>query len=389
MDHAGGGSGGRLVDASRLTVVVAWVFAGVWNAIAWTAVAVMAGDVRDWRLALVALFPLVGLGLVAWAVRATLRHLRFGTSVLELRTMPAVAGRGLEGTVLVPAGVSPSTRFDVVLRRIVRTTSGSGKSRSTRESIAWEERAAPPARTDGRSVQVPVAFRIPAGEAPTGAGERSRSRVLWRLEVSADVPGVDYHASFEVPVVAPAPGEAVPAGAEDGTLPPVPDPADFRQPPDSPIRVATNRRGTEIVYPAARNPGVAAGLTAFLLVWCGMTIGISAAGAPTLFPVLFGGFAVLMLVGVLRLWLGVTRVVVDRGTVSVTSGLLGGGRSRTLTAAEVAAVDVGIGMQAGDTPYYSVRIVRTNGRRITAGSGIRDKREAEWLAHTIRGGLAG
>ena len=90
----------------------------------------------------------------------------------------------------------------------------------------------------------------------------------------------------------------------------------------------------------------------------------------------------------LELWLGVTRVVVERGTVTVTSGLLGGGRPRVVDAAGIAEVTVAIGMQAGGTPYYEVRIVRTGGRKLAAGSGIRDKREAEWLAHTIRTALA-
>jgi hypothetical protein len=34
--------------------------------------------------------------------------------------------------------------------------------------------------------------------------------------------------------------------------------------------------------------------------------------------------------------------------------------------------------------YYDLAILRTNGRRANAGSGIRDKREAEWLAQLIK-----
>jgi hypothetical protein len=44
-------------------------------------------------------------------------------------------------------------------------------------------------------------------------------------------------------------------------------------------------------------------------------------------------------------------------------------------------------MQGGSAPSYDVRIVRRDGKRIAAGSGIRDKREAEWLAWTIEQGL--
>ena len=46
-----------------------------------------------------------------------------------------------------------------------------------------------------------------------------------------------------------------------------------------------------------------------------------------------------------------------------------------------------IGLQAGTTPYYDVTIVRKDGKPLTAGSGVRDKQEAEWLASTIRTAL--
>jgi hypothetical protein len=41
-------------------------------------------------------------------------------------------------------------------------------------------------------------------------------------------------------------------------------------------------------------------------------------------------------------------------------------------------------MQAGGTPYYDVVVVQRNGKKVIAGRGIRDKREAEWVAGLIR-----
>jgi hypothetical protein len=46
-----------------------------------------------------------------------------------------------------------------------------------------------------------------------------------------------------------------------------------------------------------------------------------------------------------------------------------------------------ITMQGGGTAYYDVTIVRKNGKKVSAGSGIRDKREAEWLAATLKESL--
>lgn len=44
-------------------------------------------------------------------------------------------------------------------------------------------------------------------------------------------------------------------------------------------------------------------------------------------------------------------------------------------------------MQAGGTPYYDLVLAREDGRQVPAGRGIRDKREAEWLADTLREAL--
>ena len=75
--------------------------------------------------------------------------------------------------------------------------------------------------------------------------------------------------------------------------------------------------------------------------------------------------------------------------MTVASGWLVPKRERTLRAAEVAEVTTKIGAQAGQTPYYDVVLVTTSGKRVTAGGGIRDKREAEWLAATMHGGDSG
>jgi hypothetical protein len=71
----------------------------------------------------------------------------------------------------------------------------------------------------------------------------------------------------------------------------------------------------------------------------------------------------------------------------VASGYLQPGRERRITAAEVADIVPAIGMQSGRTVYYDVQIRRTDGKKVVAGRSVRDKREAEWLAITIKQAL--
>jgi hypothetical protein len=231
-----------------------------------------------------------------------------------------------------------------------------------------------------------VSFELPT-DAVASDPDNPNNRVLWRLEVSASVPGVDYESTFEVPVFR-TPESDQPPSTETERLvsDAAPLPA-YHQPADSRIAVTTNRRGTEIVFPAARNPGAASGLTGFTLIWWG-ALGIQLyLHAPIIFPIVTALFGLLLMIGVLDLWLKVSRVTVDAGSVTVATGYLEPSRERSLTAAEVADVVAAIGMQAGKTVYYDVVIRRKDGKKTTAGGSVRDKREAEWLAVTIKRSL--
>ncbi|MEP6688058.1 MAG: hypothetical protein ABJC36_06890, partial [Gemmatimonadales bacterium] len=188
----------RIADSSGAEMGFAWALAILWNLISIPSavLAVRAALHEGNRAALIALlFPIVGAGLLVWALRATLRRRRYGTSVLELGTLPAAVGHVLEGTVRTPAGLRPADGFRVVLSCIRRVTSGSGRNRSTSESILWQEER----RTPVSGLGVPIAFALPPDAVPSDPG-RGGDRTLWRLELSAEVPGVNYVSRFEVPV---------------------------------------------------------------------------------------------------------------------------------------------------------------------------------------------
>jgi hypothetical protein len=148
----------------------------------------------------VLLFPAIGVLLLAGAVFALLRRRRYGVSVLELATLPAPVGRALAGMVRTKAVFDPAGGFVVRLECVRRTVTGSGKHRSTHETLRWSgERTIPGATADARGIAIPVAVAIPP-EAQATDGTNPRDRVLWRLQVSAAVDGIDFGTQFEVPV---------------------------------------------------------------------------------------------------------------------------------------------------------------------------------------------
>jgi uncharacterized membrane protein len=128
-------------------------------------------------------------------------------------------------------------------------------------------------------------------------------------------------------------------------------------------------------------------MTVFMVIWCGALALQLYLKVPMVFPIVTGVFGIIIAILVLELWLRVSRVTVAGGTLTLASGYLTPGRERSIAAAEIADVVPAIGMQSGKTVYYDVIIRRKNGKKTTAASSLRDKREAEWLAATIKKSL--
>ena len=191
---------GRIRSSTKAAFITSAVFAGVWNLLSMPVVVFAHEQIfdPDNRIALVALlFPIVGVGLVVWAARSFIQWRKFGESIFEMRTIPGVIGGPLEGTIRVSADIRPGAGFDVMLSSVHRYRSGSGKNRSTHQDVLWQKsyRVA----LDRSGPGIPIAFQVPYDCEPTDDGDSDNQRI-WKLEVKAEVLGVDYHVEFEVPV---------------------------------------------------------------------------------------------------------------------------------------------------------------------------------------------
>ncbi len=148
----------------------------------------------------VLIFPVVGVLLLAGAIYGLLRRRRYGVPVFELATLPAPVGRALAGIVRTRAVFDPAGGFVVKLECIHRTVTQSGKNRSTRDNVLWSgKRTIPGATPEGEGIAIPIAVAIPPDARETDSAN-ANNRVLWRLQVSAAVEGIDFSTQFEVPV---------------------------------------------------------------------------------------------------------------------------------------------------------------------------------------------
>jgi hypothetical protein len=188
-----------------------WIFSIFWIAVCSPVLFFMGGEVRRGNLLrgnvpllIAILFPLVGLALMGVAAYMTLRQRKYGRSVCRLSRMPAEPGQAIRGEIQARLAELPAEGFKLRLASIRRITTSSGKSSTTREETLWSEERIVAAAAVGRSpegMRLPFSFNVPATAEPTDI-RNTRDQVVWRLEVEADVPGIDYDAKFELPVFA-------------------------------------------------------------------------------------------------------------------------------------------------------------------------------------------
>ncbi len=386
------------------TAGFAWAAALGWNLLSAPLLWTIPEELADGnRLAAVGLlFPVIGFGLLIVAIRETLRWRRFGRSDLVLDTLPGVIGGRFAGTVQLGASVGTDGAFESTLSCVRVRISGAGKNRSRRESLLWQDEQrldAAACAVGPRGTAVPVAFSIPPGQEPSSP-ESGRDVVEWRLDVRATIPGVDYQARFVVPVFRTAeshvasldptvrdPSDRGPAPlptlAEDGTS--------WRFSTTSRIRVQPLPTGGSVLwFPAFRNPASALSLAAFAVLWVGITAGlIYAEDVPRFFGATFGFFAVLLVWGALRECFRSVRVEATAEGVTIRSRTLLWPGRRRIAAGDIARIESALRGHHNLRARYDILVHTTGGRHHSAGEGIADKREAEWLAAEIERALRG
>jgi hypothetical protein len=391
----------RIGGNTRANVKGLWFFTVLWNAVSAPMFVVVPPELERQPLAALGfLFPIVGAGLLVWTVITTARWRRFGDTWLDTSAGPGRPGSTWRATIHVrlprlDAGASP---VRVKLTCLRRTISRHGDNRDEREHILWREDTELDWNhigygSDGASI--PVRFDIPADALQTTAVGQGEG-ILWVLTAEATLPGVNLKEDFDVPVRGTgAGGSSASAEASADRKDPQLRPTDqgpraavtLEDLAPTGITVEPSPDGTSFTFAPMRNVSFALGVTAFTGVWTGALWVQWYLGFPWIFPILTGLIDLLLVYIVVDLWFGKTVVTAGTRTLRVRHTVLGAGGSRTLAAAEIASIDLHISMQTQGrygTPYYELRARLKTGRKVALGSGVRDKRHAEWLAAQMR-----
>ncbi|HYT18789.1 MAG TPA: hypothetical protein VEW05_01005, partial [Candidatus Polarisedimenticolia bacterium] len=195
----------RAASQNKKTEITYWVLAIFCNLIALPFLFRIVPDLvrnGDPRVILPLCFNLIGAILIAIAVRATIRHRRFGDTYFEFDALPFLLGEKVSGRIHVKFNTRAEHGIDLRLSCVRKVVSGSGDSRSTSKVVLWQADQNVPAGAVqpgplGRAI--PMDFSVPADGLATNL-DNPNDQILWVLHAQADVPGVDYSDDFEIPV---------------------------------------------------------------------------------------------------------------------------------------------------------------------------------------------
>jgi hypothetical protein len=195
---------GRIKSDQESSALGAIVIAIMWNVCSWPLLFALPEKIKTGEYVglLLLIFPIIGLGVIYWAVVSVARARRFGETYLELETFPGRQGEDFRGRVLAPEALGACQNIKLVLtcEKNFRVSSTRGGSENRTQQVWRNEAMSAIVRGQSPSggVIFKVNFSIPAA-LPDSSDDRNEW-FTWQLSTNAELPGADFEAEFEVPV---------------------------------------------------------------------------------------------------------------------------------------------------------------------------------------------
>ena len=298
-----------------------WGFALFWNAIAIPAGVFATPEVLsgNYAAALVYMFPLVGLGLLSWALTATLRWQRFGRTPLTLDPYPGSIGGQVGGTVDIGLPFDSNNIFKATLSCLYSYMSGSGDDRERKERVVWQSEGIAYAKSWNGGTRLEILFNVEPN-LPASDPQEDNSYHLWRLNIVSELEGADFDRNYEIPVFPTQQSAKLLRQlstehhqAAEQRLREIESVLNMEQIPG----------GVQIYYPAFKKPvgkliGMVFGIFFFA---AGMIAGSQ--GAPLIFPIVFGLIGGLIALGTLYSLVVALNVIINRQELVTKKTILG------------------------------------------------------------------
>lgn len=195
----------RIRSNAKRGMYFMWLFAIVWSAVTSPLLFVLGDELKQENYAalLGLLFPLVGIFLLKRAWDLTREWRRFGVIELEMDPFPGAIGGHVGGRLLIEGTYQGDSQYNIELACVHSYVSASGKNRSRRESILWSENGAAhatmAASRAGMGTRLTFRFDVP-DNLPESDVRQSGDYYLWRIRLTADIPGANLDRDYSIPV---------------------------------------------------------------------------------------------------------------------------------------------------------------------------------------------
>lgn len=399
----------RSDSANKKSFIVAWIAAAFANLITLPILFRIAPKYLregDPRVIILLLFSSFGVILAICALRATIRHERFGNSYFEMDALPFSPGQRVAGRIQLRFETQADHGIDLRLSCVRRMVTGSGNNRTTSKITLWQADKNVPMGAIGSGPMgrsIPVDFELPLESLVTD-NSNLNDQIVWLLHAQADVPGVNYSDDFELPVFRTA---SSPQAASDSSTQAAAsntgfgfatvrqtidgDSGDVPQPARTKVVVSMHDGGTEFYFPAFRTPSRALLLFLVSAVFTGVVYALLHSRVPLFFTAVFALGDLFVIYGFFHMAFGSMRIFVGNGEIVSREGVFGIGAPKRTPFSDVASIVPVASLQQGgnsDSSVYAIRMLTKSGKKFTLADEISSRQEARWVVSQIEA-LAG
>lgn len=199
---------GTLKTGNKGQFVAFLIFGSIWNLISMPLLVFLPEEVfkkGNYIAALGFLFPLIGVFLLIAIYRSFVQWRKFGGTTLTLNPFPPEIGGEVRGTLKISAQMQSGTKDakgKIKCSRTEKRRTSKGGTSTTSVEI-WSKDfplVIESFRTMSSGTAATFKADLAGVEAPP-TDEEAYEPITWSLEFTADIPGVDFFATFDIPVI--------------------------------------------------------------------------------------------------------------------------------------------------------------------------------------------
>lgn len=192
----------KIRSEQKTKVKFVWFFAGIWNAISLPLGILVVPDILargNYIALIVLLFPIIGLGLLYWAIKNTLDYRRYGDPILVLDPFPGSIGGDFGGYIALPN--VKMANFSLTLS-CIHVMPNHGTDNKTLEAPHWQTDGAALLKPNSHDGKLSFRFSIPDNLPPSEPPQTKQSYYKWRFDIESRDITPSFSRQYDVPVFA-------------------------------------------------------------------------------------------------------------------------------------------------------------------------------------------